>query len=86
MKIMTAEKISLGEVRIAGKGELTGHGEGSVVTHQPDSDSHGVYLQNDGVWRYWMQPNHTYTLVRDEIGWGVDCRSWPPASLLQPSI
>jgi hypothetical protein len=69
MKTMTR----LGELRITGHGEMTGHGEGAVVTHQPD----GVYLQNDGVLRYWMQPNHTYTLTRDKIGWVVGCHSWP---------
>jgi len=75
MKTLTPTKPSptiLGELRINGTARLTGHGEGTVVSHQPD----GVYLQNDGVWVRWMQPNCTYTLVRDEIGWVVTCSHW----------
>lgn len=38
---------------------------------------YGVYLQNDGVRPYWLEPDRQYELSRDDLGWVVTCRSWP---------
>jgi hypothetical protein len=66
----------VGELLLQGQAYTAPDGTGTPdrTVHRPD----GVYLQNDGVWHYWLDRDREYELVRDELGWVVSCRSWPP--------
>ena len=66
----------VGELRLEGQTYSAPDGTGTPdrTVHRP----HGVYLQNDGVWHYWLERDREYDLVRDEFGWVVTCLSWPP--------
>ena len=66
----------VGELLLEGQTYTAPDGGGT-----PDRTEHrpaGVYLQNDGAWHYWLDRDREYELVRDETGWVVSCRSWPP--------
>jgi hypothetical protein len=67
----------IGELRLEGQTYTAPDGSG-----QPDRTlyrPHGVYLQNDGVWHYWMERDREYGLRHDPLGWVVTCTSWPPS-------
>jgi hypothetical protein len=61
MKTMTV----LGEVRLTGR--IDPGNELGVMYYQPAD----VYLQNDGVQRFWMSEGLRYELARDAVGWVV---------------
>jgi hypothetical protein len=53
--------------------------EGSGAPDRTLYRPHGVYLQNDGVWHYWIERDREYELHHDDLGWVVGCTSWPPS-------
>lgn len=70
---------------------VTNIGPLAIEGHQPDGAGEqgntpggatyrpvGTYLQNDGRVTYWMLPGETYRLARDDRGWVVTCKTWPP--------
>jgi len=67
----------VGELRL--EGQTYSAPEGSGAPDRTLYRPHGVYLQNDGVWHYWIERDREYELHRDELGWVVTCASWPPS-------
>jgi hypothetical protein len=67
----------VGELRLEGQNYTAPEGSGAPdrTLYRP----HGVYLQNDGVWHYWIERDREYELHRDAQGWVVTCASWPPS-------
>ena len=68
----------VGELRL--EGQTYSAPEGSGAPDRTLYRPHGVYLQNDGVWHYWMERDREYRLHRDTVGWVVTCASWPPSA------
>jgi hypothetical protein len=67
----------IGELRLEGQTYTAPEGSGGPdrTLYRP----HGVYLQNDGVWHYWIERDREYDLRCDAQGWVVTCASWPPS-------
>ena len=73
----TTTRRLLGELSVEGQiySAPDGSGSGDRMMYRP----HGTYLQNDGVWHYWIERDRTYCLAHDGRGWVVTCTSWPPS-------